>query len=326
MLIAEVGSVHDGSFGNACKLVELAKQCGADAVKFQTHIANAESLKGAPSPSYFSLESRIDYFNRTSFTLNEWIQIKELCDDVGIAFLSSPFSIEAAEMLQSLDMKTFKIPSGEITNLPLLEKIASFNKSILLSSGMSNWKELDQAYEIFKGRCDLTIMQCSSMYPCPPENVGLNVLKEISDRYECSVGFSDHTLGLAAPLAAAALGATVIEKHFTFSRSMYGSDAQHSMEPNQFKILSQSLADIWRMLENPVNKNDLSSYASMKSIFQKSIVSATTLSAGTLIEKHHLAFKKPGTGIPASEYAELLGKRIMQDCPSNEMLQMDWFQ
>ena len=191
---------------------------------------------------------------------------------------------------------------------------------------MSNWEELDNAYEIFKGICDLTIMQCSSIYPCPPENVGLNVLQEISDRYDCRVGFSDHTLGLAAPLAAAALGAKVIEKHFTFSRSMYGSDAQHSMEPNQFKLLSESLADVWIMSESPVNKNDISGYTLMKSIFQKSIVSATSLAAGTVIEKHHLAFKKPGTGIPASEYTELLGKRILHDCASNEMLQKDWFQ
>ena len=126
--------------------------------------------------------------------------------------------------------------------------------------------------------------------------------------------------------AAAALGAKVIEKHFTFSRSMHGSDAQHSMEPNQFKLLSESLADVWIMSEHPVNKNDISGYTLMKSIFQKSIVSATSLAAGTVIEKHHLAFKKPGTGIPASEYTELLGKRILHDCASNEMLQKDWFQ
>ena len=216
MLIAEIGSVHDGSFGNACKLIELAGVCGADAVKFQTHIADAETLINAPSPNYFKSESRFDYFKRTSFNKDQWIELKKLSESCGLIFLSSPFSIEAAELLESLNVKVYKIPSGEITNIPLLEKIASFKKPVFLSSGMSNWKELDIAFSIFNDHCELTIMQCSSMYPCPPENIGLNVLQELQQRYGCPVGFSDHSLGFAAPIAAAALGATVIEKHFTF--------------------------------------------------------------------------------------------------------------
>ncbi len=326
MLIAEIGSVHDGSFGNAKKLVELASRCGAHAVKFQTHIACAESLEEAPSPPYFNEESRIDYFNRTSFSVNQWRELKSLCEGLNVEFLSSPFSIEAADMLNTLDMTMFKIPSGEITNIPLLEKVASFNKPVLLSSGMSNWVELDNAFDILRNCNELTIMQCSSLYPCPPESVGLNVLQEISKRYQCRVGLSDHTYGFAAPLAAAALGASVIEKHFTFSRSMYGSDAIHSMEPDEFRLLASSLLDVWTMVANPVDKNDITNYSSMKLIFQKSVVSACELRAGTVIERHHLAFKKPGSGIPASDYPTLLGKTILCDCPENVMLQSGWLQ
>jgi N,N'-diacetyllegionaminate synthase len=326
MLIAEIGSVHDGSFGNAQKLIELASACGADAVKFQTHIAEAESLLDAPSPEYFKDEPRVDYFNRTSFSFDQWFKLKQLAEGCGLVFLSSPFSIEAAELLESIDMAVYKIPSGEITNIPLLEKIATFKKPVLLSSGMSNWNELDNAVSVFNDCSDLTIMQCSSVYPCPPETIGLNVLQEMQQRYGCAVGFSDHSLGLAAPIAAAALGASVIEKHFTFSNFMYGSDAQHSMEPHEFKMLANALKDVWYMLKNPVNKDDTSSYAIMKDIFEKSIVTAVPLKAGTYIEREHLSFKKPGTGIPASDYAELIGKKIKLDCGANVLMRKEWFE
>jgi N-acetylneuraminate synthase len=164
------------------------------------------------------------------------------------------------------------------------------------------------------------------VYPCPPENIGLNVLKEMQQRYACAVGFSDHSLGLAAPIAAAALGASVIEKHFTFSKFMYGSDAQHSMEPNEFKLLASSLKDVWNMLNSPVNKDDTSCYADMKDIFQKSIVSALPIKAETYINREHLSFKKPGIGIPASEYFELIGKKIKIDCAANILMKREWFE
>jgi N,N'-diacetyllegionaminate synthase len=326
MLIAEIGSVHDGSFGNAQKLIELASACGADAVKFQTHIAEAESLLDAPSPEYFKDEPRVDYFKRTAFSVDQWFKLKQLAESCGLVFLSSPFSIEAADFLEALDMAVYKIPSGEITNIPLLEKVASFKKPVLLSSGMSDWRELDTAVSVFRDHCDLTVMQCSSVYPCPPESIGLNVLHEIQQRYACAVGFSDHSLGLAAPIAAAALGASVIEKHFTFSKFMYGSDAKHSMEPYEFKLLAFALKDVWRMLKSPVNKNDSSNYRNMKEVFQKSIVSAVPLKAGTYIKKEHLSFKKPGTGIPASEYSELIGKKIKLDCGVNVLMKKEWFE
>ena len=185
---------------------------------------------------------------------------------------------------------------------------------------MSDFNELDIAYEIFHNKCDLTIMQCSSSYPCPNNRVGLNVITELNKRYKCKVGYSDHTLGFAAPIAAAALGAVVIEKHFTFSNKMYGSDAVHSMEPSDFKILSKSINDIWEMLSNPVNKQNLATYADMKNIFQKSIVAASDISSGTILELSHLSFKKPGTGIPASNYKNLIGRVTNKNFIKDELL------
>ena len=199
MIIAEIGSVHDGSFGNAQMLIELAAKCGADCVKFQTHISNAESLPSAPNPDYFRDESRIEYFDRTSFTKDQWANLKQTADEYNILFLSSPFSVEAVDFLEEVGVFAYKIPSGEVTNLPFLEKIALIGKPVFLSSGMSDWNELDEAVKVLK-ECDLTVLQCSSIYPCPSERVGLNVITEMKKRYQCRVGFSDHTTGMAAAI------------------------------------------------------------------------------------------------------------------------------
>jgi N,N'-diacetyllegionaminate synthase len=320
MLIAEIGSVHDGSFGNAGKLIEAAAACGADAVKFQTHIAEAETLADAPMPPYFKGEPRMPYFRRTGFSLSQWKELGARAVENKVIFLSSPFSLEAVDLLEEVGMKMYKIPSGENTNLPMLRHIAKTKKPVMLSSGMSSWGELDRAVEALQGGGPLTVMQCSTAYPCPPERVGLNVLQEMKARYGCAIGYSDHTLGYAAPIAAAALGATVIEKHFTFSRLMYGSDAKHSMEPAEFKILSQSLREVWAMLANPVDKSDVSRYQEMKDIFEKSVVTAAELAAGTVLRWEDLAFKKPGTGISAAKAETVVGRKLRRDLAKDYML------
>ncbi len=319
-IIAEIGSVHDGSFGNACQLIEAAASCGADAVKFQTHIAEAESLADAPSPPYFSGEPRMEYFRRTAFTPQQWAKLSETARKSGIEFLSSPFSLEAVDLLEQIGLGAYKIPSGEVSNTPLLERIAVTGKPVFLSSGMSEWVELDRAVDVLKQGGPLTIMQCSSVYPCPPERVGLNIIGEMRQRYGLAVGFSDHTLGFAASAAATTLGAVVVEKHFTFSRLMYGSDAKHSMEPDEFRRFCLELKAIGTMLEHPVDKADSREYATMKAIFEKSVVMARPLTAGTVLERTHLAFKKPGDGISATRYRSIIGRRIRRDLPADHKL------
>jgi len=324
-VIAEVGSVHDGSVGNALKLVDLALDCGADAIKFQTHIPEAETLISAPSPSYFSEESRFEYFKRTAFSFSQWEKIANHAKSSGIEFLSSPFSLEAVDLLEKIGVVAYKIPSGEVTNIPLLEKISKLNKPVLLSSGMSSWVEIDAAVQALKDVKDIVIMQCTSMYPCPPNKVGLNVLSEINRRYKCIPGFSDHTLGCAAPIAAAICGAQVIEKHLTFSKKMYGSDAKHSMEPPEFKNLVLSLRDAWAMSSSIVDKDDVADYREMKKIFEKSIVSSRPIKSGKIISMDDLSFKKPGDGIPAGRYKDLIGKKINQDLGCDVQFKLDMF-
>lgn len=324
LIIAEVGSVHDGSLGNALKLIEAAAAAGADAVKFQTHISEAETLHDAPMPPYFKGEPRFDYFKRTGFTLNEWKQIKAQCDDQGVMFLSSPFSEEAVDLLEEVGIPQYKIPSGEITNLPMLEKIAHLNKPVLLSSGMSSWQELDDAVNTIRNVHDhLTVLQCTTEYPCAYERVGLNVMQEMKSRYGLPVGFSDHTLTIFAPIAAVTLGAAVVEKHFTFSRLMYGSDARHSLEPDDFKQMVDGIRAAELMISHQVDKSQVEQFRMMKDIFQKSVVSVTQIPVGTTITRDMLGIKKPGTGIPAADIDRVVGATAQTDIPRDTLLNIE---
>lgn len=323
-IIAEIGSVHDGSFGNALKLIELSKECGADTVKFQTHIASAETLRDAPMPSYFRGEPRFEYFERTGFTTEQWKYLKSHCDEVGIGFLSSPFSLEAIDLLEEVGVDTYKVPSGEVTNLPLLEKLAKTGKRILLSSGMSDWRELDQAHAVLSALgSKVCVMQCSSQYPCDVSQVGLNVMTEMAVRYGDEIGFSDHTHSNVAAICAVYAGATVIEKHLTFSKKMYGSDAANAAEPEQFKALCSSIREAEKLRHCPVNKDDVSRYREMKTIFEKSIVAARKIPSGHMLTLQDLAFKKPGNGIAAARYHEIVGRKTKIDLDTDQMVLED---
>ncbi|MBO8244215.1 N-acetylneuraminate synthase [Prochlorococcus marinus XMU1411] len=326
-MIAEIGSVHDGSFGNACNLIKLAKECGANIVKFQTHLAEYETIKNAPMPNYFKGEPRYEYFERTSFSKNNWEKLKKYCDENQIEFLSSPFSIQAAELLNDLGIKKFKVPSGEVTNTPLLEKLAAIGKPVILSSGMSNWEELNFAIELLLNNTELCVMQCSSKYPCQYKDVGLNVLNELKKRYgnSISIGFSDHTTDISAGIAAAALGAKVIEKHLTFSKKMYGSDAKNALEPKDFIKYCEGIKQTWTMLENPIDKDNIQEYMEMKKIFQKSIFTSRSIDSGIPLQFDDLSFKKPGDGIAASKYKEIIGKVTKKNLPANHKLNWENF-
>jgi N-acetylneuraminate synthase len=229
--------------------------------------------------------------------------------------------LEAVDLLENAGVKMYKIPSGEITNLPLLEKVARTGKRIFLSSGMSNYSELDEAVNtILEYNSDLTVMQCSSQYPCPYEEAGLNVIQQLKQRYSCPVGFSDHTPGVAASFAAVVLGATVIEKHFTLSKKLYGPDSKNSLKPEEFKHLVDGIRQIEIMLNHPVDKDDLTKYHDMKHIFQKSIVSSMDIPAGTIIKPEMIALKKPGGGLSPKNYNIIIGKIVNKDIPKNTQL------
>ncbi len=318
MIIAEIGSVHDGNIKKALNLVKSASRSGADVIKFQMHIADEETLVDAPSPSYFNKEKRFDYFKRTAFSLLEWKKIKKLCENLGKEFLCSPFSEKAVDYLETLKVKKYKVPSGELTNISLLEKLKKTKKHIILSTGMSSWDEIDVAVNTLKK--NYSILQCSSIYPCPNEKVGINVIHQLKKKYNCPVGFSDHTLGYSAAFAAASNGATIIEKHFTLSRNMYGSDAKNSMEPKEFSFFVKNIKEIWKIMDNPVDKNNLKEYKDMKKVFEKSVVASKDLKLNSILTKKDITFKKPGTGIKAINYKSLIGKKLNKNVKKNDLL------
>jgi N,N'-diacetyllegionaminate synthase len=312
-VVAEIGMTHDGSLGQAKAMIDAAAEAGVNAVKFQTHIAEAETLRNAPTPPYFKDETRWDYFKRTAFTLEQHKLLFAHSQSKGVEFFSSPFSHAAIELLEQVGVKTYKVPSGEVTNLPYLVRLAQTGKRLILSSGMSTWEELDLAVKTLKenGCGQLVILQCTSEYPCPPEQAGLNIMAEISQRYNCPVGFSDHTIGTAVPVTAAVMGATFIEKHFTLSKKMYGPDAKNSATPEEFAQLVRDIRAVELLKSHPVNKDaKANSLKHMKVTFEKSIVAARDLPVGHVLTEADLAYKKPGDGISSRHWKETIGKKI----------------
>lgn len=323
LIIAEIGMTHDGSLGQALELIKAAAASGVDAVKFQMHISSEETIKNAPQPPYFKAEPRYEFFERTAFTIKQWKQLKQQCVDCSVKFIVSPFSVEAVKRLEEIGVDALKIPSGEITNIPYLEYIAQTKIPVIISSGMSSWKELDECVCIFQKRnSNFAILQCTSEYPCPPEAVGLNVIKEVKEKYHhCAVGLSDHSEGIWASIAAWMEGATIIERHFTLSKLMYGPDAKMSMEPQEMKQLCDSIKQLEIALNNPVDKSECQQFIEMKKIFQKSIVAIKPIKAGTTIAENMIGYKKPGTGLETKYYKDIIGKKTKVDLEFDDIIQ-----
>lgn len=314
-IIGEIAQAHDGSLGMAHAYIDAVANAGADAVKFQTHIAEAESSPQEPWRVKFSLqdETRFDYWRRMEFTPQQWTALKMHAEDRGLVFLSSPFSMQATDLLDRLGMAAWKVASGEINNQAMLKRMAATCKPVLLSSGMSPMEELDQAVATVRSsNSPLAVMQCTSSYPTPPEKIGLNLLSEYRERYLCPVGLSDHSGGIYAGLAAVTLGASLLEVHVTMSREMFGPDVIASVTTDELSQLVKGVRFIESAQQNPVDKNALAEeFGGLRAIFMKSLFLAQDLEAGAEIQECHLLAKKPGTGIPAERIGEVLGKRLL---------------
>ncbi|MCA9320952.1 MAG: N-acetylneuraminate synthase family protein [Planctomycetes bacterium] len=326
-VIAEVAQAHDGSLGTAHAYVDCAARAGADAIKFQTHIADAESTPAEPWRTRFSPqdETRFDYWKRMEFTEPQWGELARHARDEGLLFLSSPFSLEAVDLLTRVGVAGWKVASGEMSNFELLDAMAATGLPVLLSSGMSDWDEIDRAVtRVREQGCTLGIFQCTSAYPCPPERLGLNVIGEMRTRYGCAVGLSDHTGAIWSGLAAATQSIQLLEVHLAFSRDTFGPDVPSSVTPSELAELVRGLRAIETAVQHPVDKSVVpDDIAPLRKVFMKSIVAAADLAAGTCLERAHLAMKKPGTGIPADRVAEVLGHRLKRDLARNAQLTVD---
>lgn len=323
-IIGEVAQAHDGSLGMAHAFIDAIAIAGADAVKFQTHIAEAESSPEEPWRIRFSPQddSRFDYWKRMEFSVDQWRGLKEHADQKGLVFLSTPFSGQAVALLDGIGMPAWKIASGELNNPMLLDCLAKTGNPILISTGMSPLSEIDRAVnELRVKSCPLAVMQCTSSYPTPPEKLGLNLLAEYRKRYACPVGLSDHSGTIYAGLAAATLAADLLEVHVTLSREMFGPDVVASVTSGELTQLVEGVRFIERARSNPISKEAIApEFYGLRQIFTKSLFVEEDLPAGAYLKRSHLSAKKPGTGIPPDQIDNVVGRRLVVDVKRGRML------
>ncbi len=327
VVIAEIAQAHDGSLGAAHAYIDAVARSGADGIKFQTHIANAESTPHEKFRKQIFPQdaSRYDYWKRMEFTPEQWLGLANHARDKRLIFLSTPFSEEAVDLLEKLDVPAWKVGSGEIGNLPLITKMALTGKPVLLSSGMSPWSELDAAIEcVISNSAPVAVFQCTTEYPCPPEKIGLNVLDAMRERYGCPIGLSDHSGTIYASLAGAALGVDLIEVHAVFSKECFGPDVTSSVTTTELAQLVQGVRFIQTVMKHPVEKNDIAEEKSeLRMLFGKSLVATRNLPAGHRLESSDIAIKKPGGGMPPTSISTLIGRCISRDYVLNEFFKED---
>jgi N-acetylneuraminate synthase len=323
-IVGEVAQAHDGSLGTAHAFIDAIANAGADAVKFQTHIAAAESSAQEPWRVRFSPQdaTRYDYWKRMEFSPEGWAGLAEHAQRRGLIFLSSPFSEEAVDLLEAIGMPAWKIPSGEVSNPLLLERIYRSGKPVLLSSGMSSLAETDAvATEVLRRAIPLLVMQCTSKYPSPPEQVGLNVMQFFQQRYGVPVGLSDHSAQIYAGLAAVTLGASMIEVHVALSRESFGPDVVASLMTGELRQLVDGTRFIENALANPVDKDQVAAeMTAMRTTFGKSLVAQRPLKAGTRLTRADLGARKPGIGILAEKVETVVGRVLGRDLQAGEFL------
>ncbi len=324
-IIAEIGQAHEGSLGIAHSYIDALSNTGVTCIKFQTHIAEAESSEFEDFRVKFSYEdrTRFDYWKRMEFTIDQWAGLKKHCEDKNIEFISSPFSNKAVDLLEKIGVKRYKIGSGEVTNNLMLEKISKTGKPILLSSGMSSYIELDKTVDFIKSKgSDLSILQCTTSYPSSSGEWGLNLIPEFINKYNVPIGFSDHSGDIYACLAATSLGASILEFHAVFDKYMFGPDAKSSLTIQEIKKMVNGVVQIKNDLSSLNNlKQDNSKFKVIKSIFEKSLAINKNLKKNHIITFDDLEAKKPSNkGVPASDFKSLIGKKINRDMNSWEFI------
>ena len=328
-IIAEAGVNHNGSLDTAMKMVDGAVSAGADAVKFQTFKAEKIITISAPKAGYQqkstrSTESQLEMVKKLELDEFAHERLFRYCKDKRILFLSSPFDLESIDLLTRLGMQIFKIPSGEITNLPYLRKLGALRKKLIMSTGMADLGEIEDALVVLMNAGtaleDITVLHCNTEYPTPFEDVNLRSMVTIKAAFpRIQIGYSDHTPGIEVPIAAVALGARVIEKHFTLDRNMDGPDHRASLEPDELKSMVMAIRNIEKAMGNGI-KTPSPSEQKNKPIARKSIVAEKNITKGEVFSEENLTVKRPGTGISPMRWDEVIGKKASADLNADELL------
>lgn len=328
LIIAEAGVNHNGSLACAKRMALAAKEAGADIVKYQTAVPELVVSKFAEKADYQKEqtgagESQLEMVRRIHFGFDAHRELKEYCDAIGIQYLSTPFDLASIDFLATLDMPLWKIPSGEITNLPYLEKVAALKKPVILSTGMSTLPEVEDALAVLEagGAGDITLLHCNTEYPTPMADANLLAMLDLADAFGLPVGYSDHTLGIEADIAAAALGAVVIEKHFTLDKSMEGPDHKASLEPGELAAMVRAVRNVEQALGDG-KKHVTASEAKNKPVARKSIVAARPIQAGEAFTAENLTVKRPGDGISPMRWHAVLGQTAKRDFAEDEKIEL----
>lgn len=325
-IIAEAGVNHNGSFETACRLVDEAKKAGADCIKFQTfrseYLVSSKASKADYQKNTTGEGSQFEMLKKLELSFDEFMKLKKYCDKCGITFLSTPFDMESIAFLNEIDMPFWKIPSGEVTNLPYLSAIAKTGRPVVMSTGMCEIKEIEAALEVLKenGAKDISLLHCNTEYPTPFEDVNLKAMVTMHEQFNLKTGYSDHTPGTEAAIAAVALGADIIEKHFTLDKNMEGPDHKASLEPHELKELVKAIRNIEKALGDGEKKP---SESEKKNIFvaRKSIVAKKDINVGEVFSEENLTVKRPGNGISPMRFYEITGRTADRDYKEDDLIE-----
>ena len=325
-IIAEAGVNHNGKPELAKELVDKAKEAGVDCIKFQTFKSENCVTSNAEKAAYQiqqtgAGESQLEMLRKLELSFDDFIELKNYCEMQKITFLSTPFDLESIDFLANLGMEFWKIPSGEITNLPYLIKIAKTHKPVIMSTGMSNLDEIQEAFNLLQenGSGEITLLHCTTEYPAPYEDVNLRAMLTLKEKFNTPVGYSDHTMGIEVPVAAVTLGATIIEKHFTLDRNMEGPDHKASLEPHELKAMVSAIRNVELAMGEGVKKPTPSEQKNI-AVARKSIVASRNIKKGEVFTEDNLTTKRPGNGISPMRWYEVLGQRAVRDFKEDELI------
>lgn len=327
-IIAEAGVNHNGNLEIAKKLVDSAKEAGADCIKFQTFISKKIVSRNAVKAEYQKSntdvnENQLEMLKKLELSFSEFEELFNYCEDRRIEFLSTGFDFDSIKFLDSLKMKKWKIPSGDITNLPYLIKIAQLKKPVILSTGMSTLKEIQEAIKVLKenGSTEITVLHCTTEYPTPYEDVNLTAMQTIKKEFDIPVGYSDHTQGIEVPIAAVAMGAVVIEKHFTLDRNMEGPDHKASLEPSELKAMIKAIRIIEKTIGDGI-KLPANSEIKNIDIARKSIIANRDIKKGEAFTMENLTVKRPGNGVSPMKWFDVIGTYAVRDFVEDELIEI----
>jgi N,N'-diacetyllegionaminate synthase len=329
-IIAEAGVNHNGSLDMAMQLVDLAKDAGADAVKFQTFQTQLSIAQHAPRAEYQIAntgndDSQYEMVRKLELSYDQFKLLKKHCENSGIEFMSTPFDLPSVDFLASIGMEIFKIASGEITNLPLLRKIGSLGRSVILSTGMSHISEVLAAVNVLRkagtASANITLLHCTTEYPAPFEEVNLNAMLSLRQESQLKVGYSDHTMGIEVSIAACALGACIIEKHFTLDKNLPGPDHKASLDPSELRSMIRAIRNIEKCLGSGIKQPSRSEEKNLK-IARKSIVASKPIKAGEVFSEENLATKRPGTGITPMDWDSVVGQKAKIDFNVDDLIRL----